>query len=167
MKRFFLLWTAAAMMAACATSNSAERQQRLADIARRTGDSIRMRTFTVNIDMMYTQRGGSHYVSPEFSLRLQGDSVFSYLPYFGRAYTVPYGGGKGLHFSAPIMGYQTGKGRNDATRISFTARKEEDDYRFSIDVYDNGKAYVHIAPQNREQISYDGAIDMKEKEEGK
>lgn len=164
MKRLFLLCTTAALLAACATTDSAERQRRQAGITRRLADSIQARSLTVDIDMMHTQRGGSHYVSPEFYLRLQGDSVFSYLPYFGRAYTVPYGGGKGLDFQAPVMDYKAGEGRKGATRITFTARNEEDEYRFSLDVFGNGKAYLHVSPQNREQISYDGSIDLNDKE---
>ena len=50
-------------------------------------------------------KGGSKHLTSDYSLEIRNDSVYSYLPYFGVAYNVPYGGGKGLNFSAPLSEY--------------------------------------------------------------
>ena len=42
-------------------------------------------------------KGGSKHLTSDYSLEIRNDSVYSYLPYFGVAYNVPYGGGKGLN----------------------------------------------------------------------
>ena len=45
-------------------------------------------------------KGRSRALTSDYSIEIRNDSVFSYLPYFGVAYNVPYGGGKGLIFNA-------------------------------------------------------------------
>lgn len=55
---------------------------------------------------MQPMKGRSRALTSDYSIEIRNDSVFSYLPYFGVAYNVPYGGGKGLIFNAPITGYR-------------------------------------------------------------
>ena len=50
-------------------------------------------------------RGRNITLSTPYPLEIRNDSVFSYLPYYGRAYSVPYGGGSGLIFNAPLKEY--------------------------------------------------------------
>ena len=47
-------------------------------------------------------RGRSIPLTSPYSLEIRNDSVISYLPYFGRAYSIPYGGGDGLNCKAPL-----------------------------------------------------------------
>lgn len=63
------------------------------------------RCFTVDVSMAYPMRGRSIPLTSSYSLKMKNDSVDVYLPYFGRAYSVPYGGGKGLHFQSEITGF--------------------------------------------------------------
>ena len=58
---------------------------------------------------------------------------FSQLPYFGRAYSIPYGGGQGLMFNAPIDQYTMAMGKRGAAKINFTAKKS----RRSVQIQDN------------------------------
>ena len=93
---------------------------------------------------------------------IRNDSVFSYLPYFGVAYNVPYGGGKGLIFNAPITGYRKESLKKGKTRIDFKTGNEEDKYEYSLTIYSDGSANIHIQPMNRQAISYSGELDIKE-----
>ena len=78
------------------------------------------------------------------------------------AYNVPYGGGKGLIFNAPITGYRKESLKKGKTRIDFKTGNEEDKYEYSLTIYSDGSANIHIQPMNRQAISYSGELDIKE-----
>ena len=84
----------------------------------------------------------------------------SYLPYFGRAYNVPYGGGKGLNFTAPIASYQEFLKRNGLRHIEIGVVNDEDTYLYTIEVFDNGSSSVDVHARQRERISYSGNIEL-------
>ncbi len=57
--------------------------------------------YKIDVNTAMPMRGRSIPLTSQYSLQIRNDSVFSYLPYYGRAYSVPYGGGSGLIFNAP------------------------------------------------------------------
>ena len=109
---------------------------------------------------MYPLRGQARMVSFGYSVEVRNDSLFSYLPYFGRAYSVPYGGGKGLNFSAPIKSYQEREIKQGVRRIEIGVANEEDTYLYSIEVFDSGNASVDVQSRLRDHISYTGEMDF-------
>ena len=82
--------------------------------------------------------------------------LVSYLPYIGRAYNVPYGGGKGLNFSAPIADYQENVGAKNIRHIRLTVNNDEDSYLYTFAVYDNGNTSIDIQSKERDAISFSG-----------
>ena len=116
------------------------------DLCRRTGQRP------------HIQAGGKHGISYErrsiplttpYGLQMKKDSVDVYLPYYGRAYQIPYGGGEGLRFKAPVENYSS-KLKKDRYRITFEATTSEDNFRFSVDLYDDGSANIHVTMRNRQ-----------------
>ena len=77
---------------------------------------------------MLPMKGRSRSLTSNYSVEVRNDSVFSYLPYFGEAYNIPYGGGKGLIFNAPISQYQTKHLKKGKVQINFKVNNEEDKY---------------------------------------
>ena len=92
---------------------------------------------------------------------MRNDSLFSYLPYFGRAYNIPYGGGKGLNFSERISNYQESQAKNGLRMIDIDLQNEEDTYHYTIEVYDNGSSSITVMSRQRERISYSGEMEFK------
>ena len=80
-------------------------------------------------------KGGSKHLTSDYSLEIRNDSVYSYLPYFGVAYNVPYGGGKGLNFSAPLSEYTSTYSKKGNAKITLKVRNEEDNYLYNIIIY--------------------------------
>ena len=97
-----------------------------------------------------------------YSVTIRNDSVFSQLPYFGRAYSIPYGGGQGLMFNAPIDQYTMSMGKRGAAKINFTAKSPEDQFKFRITIYSNGSSSIDVDMQNRESISFSGDLILPE-----
>jgi len=106
-------------------------------------------------------RGSSRSVSYGYSVEVRNDTLFSYLPYFGRAYNVPYGGGKGLNFSHPIENYQEYQKKNGQRHIEIGLTNEEDTYLYTIEVFDNGNSSVEVLSRQRERIFYTGMMEFE------
>ncbi|MDR2120285.1 MAG: DUF4251 domain-containing protein [Tannerella sp.] len=124
---------------------------------------IESRHYTIDVDRMLPMQGASKHLTTNYSLMIKGDTVISYLPYFGRAYSVPYGGGKGLNFKACLSDYSLTFDVKGVARISFRTRSEDDVYLYDTEVYNNGAATIRITPGNRQGITFYGRL----KEEAK
>ena len=161
MKNYLIVLFAVAL-AACSSLTSAERDERDAKRAQAVEKALAERHYKVEISMMNPRRGSAVIVSPDFSLKVKGDTLVSYLPYFGRAYNVPYGGGKGLNFTAPISEYHSSKERNGATQITMKVINEEDVYTFRLEIFSNGNASIDLTARERESINYSGQMEMEE-----
>ena len=85
-----LLASAAILWSSCATSE--EKAAQMAQLSANVTNALNNRDYKIAIDRMYPMRGSSRHVSYGYSVEVRNDTLFSYLPYFGRAYNVPYGG---------------------------------------------------------------------------
>ena len=144
------------LLGSCATSE--ERAARLAEKARKVASALNERRFTILVDRMYPLRGSSRSISYGYSVEVRNDSLLSHLPYFGRAYAIPYGGGKGLSFSTPITSYREYRKKNDLRHIEIGLANDEDTYLYTIEVFDNGKSTIDVQSRQRELISFSGEM---------
>ena len=145
-----------AVLCGCATAE--ERAARAAEQAAKVNKALTERTFKIRADRMYASRGGAKTLSYGYSVEVRNDSLISYLPYFGKAYDVPYGGGKGLNFSERIGSYQEGRKSNGRRCIEIGVRNDEDTYLYTIEVFENGSSTIRVQSRQRESISYSGEM---------
>jgi len=155
---FVSLMSAAILLNGCATSE--EKAAQMAELSANVTIALNNRDYKIAIDRMYPMRGSSRQVSFGYSVEVRNDTLISYLPYFGRAYNVPYGGGKGLNFTAPIGSYQEFMKRNGQRHIEIGVTNEEDTYFYTIEVFDNGNSSVEVRARQRERISYSGNVEF-------
>ena len=163
MRKFFVSMAiavcACAVLCGCATSE--ERAAQKAEMARNVTKALNERNYKISILRMNPMRGSSRSVSYGYSVEVRNDTLFSYLPYFGRAYNVPYGGGKGLNFSHPIENYQEYQKKNGQRHIEIGLTNEEDTYLYTIEVFDNGNSSVEVWSRQRERIYYTGMMEFE------
>lgn len=114
--------------------------------------------YKIDVRTALPMRGRSIPLSSPYSLEIRNDSVISYLPYFGRAYSIPYGGGDGLNFRAPLKEYSMEMDKKGNAVIKFTARNPEDRYEYRAKVYSNGSASIDVNMTNRQSISFQGDL---------
>lgn len=152
----FIACMALFILGGCATT--ADRTEARKQMAQQVEQALADRHFSISVDMMYPRRGRTVNLTTDYSLEVRGDTLISYLPYFGRAYNLPYGGGKGLNFTAPIKGYQAVKAKKDMTRVIIETQNDEDQYIYQIEVFDNGSASVYVNSRERESINYTGRM---------
>lgn len=129
-------------------------------------EKIDSRVYTIEVDKVLPSGGKMITPTTIYSLTIDTDSVNSYLPYFGRAYSIPYGGGEGLRFQSLIKDYSVTYNKKGKAKISFSTQTKEDLFDFIIEVFPGGSASIRVASVNRQMISYSGSlIDIYSKEE--
>lgn len=146
------------LLVSCATQE--ERAARKAELAKNVTAALNARKYKIDITRMIPSRGPAKSVSA-YSIEVRNDSLISYLPYIGRAYSVPYGGGNGLNFSAPISNYKESTKKNGMREIEISVTNSEDSYVYTLGVFDNGSSSLDVQSRQREQISYTGDMVFK------
>lgn len=117
--------------------------------------------FTIEVDRALPMAGKMVNLTSSYSLEMHGDSVISHLPYFGRAYSVPYGGSGGVQFSEKVTDYKLEYDDKGDARITFEVRPKDDQYKFDVRVFTNGSATINVQPVNKQSISYQGELKPK------
>ena len=120
--------------------------------------------YKIDVHRALPARGRSVMLTSPYSVEIRNDSIISHLPYYGRAYSIPYGGGEGLNFKAPLTDYKLDWDKKGTAKIKFTARSTEDKFDFDIDIFSNGSSTIFVNMQNRQSINFQGEVDMTEKE---
>lgn len=143
------------LLTACSTMTAAERAEK----ALAVGRALASRHYVVDVQMMYPRSGRAVNVSSNYSLEIKGDTVVSYLPYFGRAYSIPYGGGKAFNFSAPIISYESASDPKGKTYVRLVTDNEEDVITFQLEIFDNGQTTIDVQAREREPITYSGELE--------
>lgn len=117
--------------------------------------------YKIDVTMANPQRGKSIMLTSPYSLEVRNDSVISQLPFYGRAYSIPYGGGDGLMFKAPLEQYEVVYNtKKKRIEVKMKAKTSEDTFEYNFDIYYNGSSRINVNMQNRESISYSGEIDL-------
>ena len=127
-------------------------------------NSITSGKYKIDVNRALPARGRSVMLTSPYSIEIRNDSIISHLPYYGRAYSIPYGGGEGLNFKAPLTDYKLDWDKKGTAKIKFTARSTEDKFDFDIDIFSNGSSTIFVNMQNRQSINFQGEVDMTEKE---
>ena len=123
---------------------------------------IESENYKIDVNTAMPMRGRSTPLTSSYSLEIRNDSVISYLPYYGRAYSIPYGGGDGLNFKAVLKEYSMKMDKKGNAVIEFIARNPEDRYEYRVKVFPNGSASIDVNMQNRQSISFQGELYIKE-----
>ena len=94
---------------------------------------------------------------------MAGRSVNLTSPYFGRAYSAPYGGGEGLTFKEVATEKEQTSEKKGSSEIKFRVKTKEDVYMFRVEVYPNGSVTINVTPVNKQAITFYGdvALDLK------
>ena len=122
---------------------------------------------SISISSKYGEKtiGGEGHVSLATN---QGEIFFldtvatGKLPFFGRAYSVPYGEGGGIEFDKAQINQESlnvvKKRKKQYVEYRFTVRNRNDVFTIYVEAYSNGRCNVKVNSNNRASISYDGKI---------
>lgn len=150
--------TAMLALVACGTLAPAEKETHRVAWTQTVEKMLADRHYTIDVQMMYPHRGTARNVVGNYSLEVRGDTLVSYLPYFGRAYQVPYGGGKGLNFSEVMENYSAVMNAQGQTIVTIGLTNEEDTYQYTLSIFDNGSTTIDVHARQRDPITFSGMI---------
>jgi hypothetical protein len=102
-------------------------------------------------------------LTSDYWLRLKHDSAFVYLPYYGRAYSVPYNGGGGFDFAKKRTDDTINFKKREGYTWRFSAQTSDDNYQFNVWISLDGYATITVNCNNRQSISYYGECIFSEK----
>lgn len=164
MKTYFLLclllWTAL-MLPASAQKKQAIQAQSEKQFQQMT-ELVNSLHFEIKIDRVYPQNGMDvSRFNPEGVISITDSTAKGHLPYFGRAYSLPYGGDSGIEFDNKIKNSEIEiKERRKRKTIlyRFEVPAKNDLYRFILTISPNGTTRVEMNSNNRTPISYSGDI---------
>lgn len=165
MKHMTILLVVACCLMACATTrDKATREAERQRVAAMVADSMAQRTFTVEVDYVTPSRFAPRHLTTTYSVRVEGDSIASFLPYFGRAFRAePYGRDRSpLDFGSPIADYASQRERRDGYAVRLRTRNGMETLLYHIEVFDNGRAMVHVTSSDRDPISFSGNMVLNE-----
>lgn len=154
-KSLTLILAVALTLCGCASLRMTPEEK--AAIEAKVQENLDNRSFEIEVDQMNPMRGGTRHVT-NYSLKVDGDKLISQLPYFGQAWNLPYGGGKGMNFESKIGEYFETMPKADMREITLTTNNGEDTFLFVIDVFTNGKTTIRVRSRNREPIEYQGMM---------
>lgn len=159
-RRIIIGLMASVLLLGCTTLTSAERDAQQAEKAACVKKSLDNKHYRINVDLMNPRRGPSRMLTDERWVEVQGDTLESYLPYFGVAYEAIIGENKGLNFTAPIKTYEdSGFTKKGKRTIRLRVDNDEDVIDYTLYVNDSGSASIDIMPRKRESISFSGQMD--------
>jgi hypothetical protein len=131
-------------------------QKKSADEVKRMVESL---NYVFKAEMANPQGSVSRFLTSEYDLVVTRDTVISFLPYFGRAYSAPINPSEGgIKFTSVKFDY---KQSNDGKRWKIDIRPKDasDVQQLYLDIFDNGSATLQVISTNRQTISFNGYVE--------
>ena len=141
-------------LGSCVSSQKAgQRASERQEVRRQVDEALDSRSFTVTFDYVMPHRMPARYLTTTYSLSVNGDSIDSYLPYFGVAYRSKYPDDT----RSPLIfsGHATG-----ARRVTFGVKNGDELLGYNLIIFDNGRASLNVQSSDREAIDFSGNVSL-------
>src|SRR5438477_2918632 len=103
--------------------------------------------------------GSSRQLTSEYDVKVSKDAVVSYLPFFGRAYSLPYGSTEGgFNFTSRKFDYSISDRKKGGWQINIRPKDVADFREFSLLLSKTGYGTLQVVSNNRQPISFTGYI---------
>lgn len=161
----FLIATVVVLSCAisCGTTHTAAQK---AEIANEVRQKINNLEFTFKANYAYPTSFRSINLTPGYEVKVSSDTIESYLPYFGRAYTAPIDPmDTGIKFKTTKFDYEVIQGKKKGNWIiDIRVKDTGNDTALFFDIWENGTARLSVTDSKRQSISFTGEIELDEKE---
>jgi len=119
---------------------------------------VASKEFTFKATSMLPSGAGVKQLTSDYDVRLLGDSVVSYLPYFGRSYTPVVHGEEGINFTSSEFEYKAKPKKKSGWQISVKPKDTKEVRELIFDISDNGYSHLQVISNTKQTISYNGYI---------
>lgn len=124
---------------------------------------VESKMFVFDARNVNPMKGRSITLTSEYDVKVTKDSIYSYLPYYGVAYSASYGGTDSpMIFDKPFETCNIEKTKK-GFEVNVTVKNGNDRLDFSFYIFETGSATLSVSSTNRQAISYYGNV-VKDKE---
>jgi len=170
MKRLIKLFAAAVLVLAFIHVAIAQtRQEKKAAEQAAIKNMVENNNFSFVADYALPMTGGSRQLTSIYDLKITGDSVIAFLPYYGQAYLAPSPGETegGIKFATTQFRYQKSAEKKGGWEIVITPTNRDisnwrDVQQMRLDISKDGFASLYVNSSNRDPISFQGNVVAKE-----
>jgi hypothetical protein len=128
-------------------------------VSTHTDSIIHSQHFTFVATMALPTSGESRYLNGDYTLNITKDSIQSFLPFYGRAYTAPFDpNDNGIKFISKDFDYKLTVSEKGNYEISIRPRGVRNGYQLYLSISKNGYSSLRVSSNNRESISFYGRI---------
>ena len=122
-------------------------------------EMINHHSFIFVAERMNPLRGRSRALTSSYDVRVTNDSLVSFLPYFGRAYSAPIDPTNvSTQFTSTNFTYQIKSEKNNQSSVTLIPKDAPGIQEYSFTIFDNGRASLSVSSTSKDQISYDGYL---------
>jgi hypothetical protein len=121
-------------------------------------DLVNSRHFTFKAQSVIPMGAPSRILTSDYDLRVHGDSLISYLPYFGRSYTAPLPNEAGMNFTSTDYTLTTKERKKNRLEITMLPKDTRLASELILTVYENGTAQLTVNSNEKQSIRYSGYI---------
>ena len=109
---------------------------------------------------------GTVNITYPYSVKLNKDSIYSYLPYYGRAYSAEYGSTESpMVFNLPVQELEITKNKKKGYQVNVKVKRGMDYINFNFDVSETGNTTLTVNSSNRQVITYYGELAAKKEKD--
>ncbi len=167
MKKIFfltLILLSASVVFAQEMTRKERKAAQKAEQIEKTKALIESNAWQFDANTMLPTAGKSRTLSTNYNIKVEGEQLSSYLPYFGRAYRAEYGSTDSpLIFESGISDYTVEDGKKDSKVIKFKVSNKNDRLNYTLTVSENGSSTLFINSTDRQPISFHGELVEIEK----
>jgi len=122
-------------------------------------NAVQAKEFVFKAQTVMPMSGGSRQLTTEYDVKFLGDSIVSYLPYFGRAYTASYSSQDGgINFTSTKFDYKAKAGKKGAWEVTVKPKDAKEIQEMNFTISENGSASLRVTSTNKQPISFHGHI---------
>jgi hypothetical protein len=120
---------------------------------------LETKNFIFKAETVTPARGRLRQLTSEYDLVVKPDTVVSFLPYFGRAYSAPINpADAGIKFTSVNFDYSVKSGKKNSWDVAIKPSDAHDVQDLYLTVFDNGRATLRVNSVNRQTISFNGYV---------
>lgn len=122
---------------------------------------LQNKTFTFRAQSAWPLQGTVIQLTAGYDMRMLQDSINTFLPYFGRAYSGGYGTENGIKFVSKKFEYKLKEKQKGGWEVTIRPADANDITELTYSISANGYATLQVLSNNRQAISFYGVIDKR------
>ncbi|HEV7331431.1 MAG TPA: DUF4251 domain-containing protein [Flavisolibacter sp.] len=122
---------------------------------------LQNKNFTFRAQSAWPLQGTVVQLTAGYDVKVLQDSLNTFLPYFGRAYTGGYTTENGIKFISKKFDYKLKEKQKGGWELSIRPTDTRDVTELTYSISTNGYATLQVISNNRQAISFYGVVEKK------